>query len=547
MNKIEIWNDEKLTKSLASTIYKRLEVAGLDNVLYTFYNPLKVVILLIEFLTNLSKKVVYNRSTLLLIITKIYNLAKLLLSKVNDDKELNLILRDLDLEQRRVIYIIYENNLMELIGMPNVENVIDILWNGSILTDFDLLSIFSVSSNLFSSQKGMNYPRKENLYFARKSINDFQHHFTFQRVVWTYNCRIRLVLENSLMMLFLFLILVSIEVIHKTRILYLNKGMKDENDPLFSLFISEVKTTFWSFFVFHLIFVINLPIRLINCMYYAKKLLIRYKISIEDIADLSLSFLSLVTIIFFIRIEAFTLSQIDIWFKVLFCFFIVIIVMKYFFCFKIIKMFGPWMNALWVIYVACMKFMVIFTITVVCYAFLAHISMFDNPNGRFGSVVDALYYFVEVSGSQFSFSDYVSYKITFGPTFLISFIFLIDIIYMNLIISILSYNFETASRVGRVHFNHGLIGNIRKYEYDPIYGCLVIMPIYFSFINGIFLIASIFTDNTDKLKKLNKILCRNGYFPISVGIIVLLVCLNLILIPCWFYLLLFYFKFSFDL
>jgi len=459
-------------------------------------------------------------------------MAKLLLSKVNDDKELNLILRDSDLEQRRVIYIIYENNLWDLVAMPNVENVIDILWNGSILTDFDLLSIYSVSSNLFSSQKGLNYPKKENLYFARKSISDFQHHFTFQRAVWTYNCRIRLVLDNSLMLGFLFLTVIGIETMHQTRIFYFNQGMVDQNDPLFPIFISEVQQTFNNFMVLFLIYVINFPMRVMNCMYYAKKLLIRYKINNEDVLDIMLSLLSLITMIFFSNFQNFSLADIDIWMKSLFSCFIVLIVIKTFFCFKINRIFGPWMKALWVIFNAAIKFMLIFLITVICFASLAYISMFDNPNGRFVSLFSALYYFVEVAGAQFTFDDYQNYKVVFGPTFLISFIFISDIIYMNLIISILSYTFETASRVGIVHFNHGLIGSIRKYEYDADYGCLVVMPTYFSFLNIVFLIASVFTDNTEKLKKINKILCRIGYFPISITIVILLASLNLALIPC---------------
>lgn len=543
LNKIEIWSDEKLTKSIASTIYKRLENPGLENVLFTFYNPLKIVILLIEFLEKLSQKIVYNRSTLIMISKKIYSLAQLLISKLNDDKELNIVLRDTDLEQRRVIYIIYENNLWEIIGMQNVENVIDILWNGSILTEFDLLSIFSVSSNLFASYNGPNYPQKENLYFARNPISDFQHHFTFQRVVWTYNCRIRLFLDNFIMIFCFFLTVIGIEKMQLLRISFFNEMITDEKDPAFQRFIKEIFASFDNYMVFFIIYLINFPIRLASSLFYSKKLEIHYKINIEDIFDILLSVLSIITITFFMRLENFSLFEIDIWMKTIFCSFIVLIVIKTFFCLKIIRMFGPWLKALWVIFQVCMKFMIIFMITVLCFAFLGHISFFDHPNQRFKSVLISIYYLIEVSGSQFSLiDDYKSYKTVFGPLFLIIYIFVICIIYMNLVIAILSFNFEAASKVGRMHFNHSLIGSIRKFEYDPIYGCLVIMPIYLSFLNIIFLFFALFIQNAERLRKINKIFCRIGYFPISITTIIILVAINSVLIPCNFFDLLFWKK-----
>ena len=470
-----------------------------------------------------------------MISNKIYHLAQLIISRVNDDKELNLILRDTDLEQRRVIYIIYENNLWEIISMQNVENVIDILWNGSILSEFDLLSIYSVSSNLFSSQKGLNYPKKENLFFARNNITEFQHHFTFQRVVWTYNCRIRLSLDNIITIALLLLTIYSLENIHKLRIDFFNQTTNEPTDigknDLFVKFQIDAKILFQNYMIFFMIFLVNFPTKLFCTMYYSKKLLIHHHISPEDIMDLVISILSLIAIIVFNNLSDFSLSSLDLCLKLIFSAFIVTIVIKIFFCFRIFRMFGPWMKALWVIFEACMKFLLIFIITIITFAFLGHISLFDNPNNRFISIIDALYYLVEVSGSQFTLDDYKDYKTVFGPLYLTSYIFVIAIIYMNLIISILSYNFEAASKVGRTHFNHALIGSLRKFEYDPIYGCLVIMPIYLYFLDLAFLGLSLIFDS-EGLKKINKTLCRIGYFPISIIMVGFLISINLALIPC---------------
>lgn len=45
-------------------------------------------------------------------------------------------MRDFDIEGRRVIYIIYENKFEKFLEFDNSQDVIEIMWNGSINCDY---------------------------------------------------------------------------------------------------------------------------------------------------------------------------------------------------------------------------------------------------------------------------------------------------------------------------------------------------------------------------------------------------------------------------
>lgn len=68
------------------------------------------------------------------------------------------------------------------------------MWNGSIAPKTSLLKMFTVTQNLFFEELSdyiieMN-PNKNDIFMALNT-NFYSHHFSLQRVVWTYNCRIR--------------------------------------------------------------------------------------------------------------------------------------------------------------------------------------------------------------------------------------------------------------------------------------------------------------------------------------------------------------------
>ena len=115
-------------------------------------------------------------------------------------------------------------------------------------------------------------------------------------------------------------------------------------------------------------------------------------------------------------------------------------------------MLGPLIQALWFIVLECLRFIVIFIIVVILFGFLAHISFHNNATGRFNTLFLAILFLVEAMFGQFAFADFDSDSPTFGPIFLIIYLFIVAIVFTNLLVAILTFTFETASKKSRLHF-----------------------------------------------------------------------------------------------
>ncbi len=59
------------------------------------------------------------------------------------------LFKDTDLEQRKLIYIIYENNFKEIVQNQNTEDAIQSMWNGNVEAKTSLYNMFYVTQNLF--------------------------------------------------------------------------------------------------------------------------------------------------------------------------------------------------------------------------------------------------------------------------------------------------------------------------------------------------------------------------------------------------------------
>lgn len=71
---------------------------------------------------------------------------------------------------------------------------------------------------------------------------------------------------------------------------------------------------------------------------------------------------------------------------------------------------------------------------------------------------------------------------------------------MQLLVAVLTFTFEKASRSGRIHYNIGVIDYIRCLEYDSMSGSLVSLPIIGSFLNFIYIVVYLFSDTKPPMK-----------------------------------------------
>ena len=527
LKNVEMWNDPKLARTISERLMARLEENSFENLFFTFYNPLKILILIMEFLRIISDKLVYNKNSLIMTSNKFYNIAKSLITKINDEKELNFILRDKDLEERRVIYIIYENKLWDLIEMQNVENVIEVLWNGGIFSDYGFFSLYSISQNLSFSKDLQSLHTKENLFFFQNhNILDSQHHFPFQRVVWTYNCRIRYFSE-----IFVNVILLGLSVFGIIRINEFLIIETNDSDEIYDFLL--IKN--FNYFIFiSCIYLLNFPMTILNRIFYLKKMNIKYSLEYEELVDLSIAFISFFETLFFYQIYI-NRMEINYALSICFSFLLFFVILKFLFLLKNLKAFGPWMKSLVIVCIECAKFIIILALVVIYFGFLGHISLYGAPNKRFDTVNQCILYLVEVCFGQFTFQDYEEFKPLWGRIYLVGYLFIVAIIFWNICTSILTFAFEQASKTGRVRFYHELIGNIRKLEYDKAYGCLVCVPFYLSFINAVFIGFCLFSKNEEKIQKLNRLMCRIGYFPLFCIVIIIIVLLNIACLPIYYF------------
>ena len=318
---MQIWNDKKIPKLLSEEFLFLLCDTSLNNIFYSFYNPLKISILIIEYLTILSKKVFHHKNSILLTKNIYYKFSQNYVSEINDEKNFKRILRDSDLEGRRLIYIIYENDLWELIRNPLVEDVIgliyrkkkenknnnyllfiieinfkklhfkfffkDILWNGNIISNTSIFSLYSITQNVFLSKYNESCRNNQN-YFLPMNTRYLKHHFALQKVVWTHSCKIRHFLDQ------IFIILLIISNLANFFQIRNYKNNLNNMEKLIS-----IEKTFRTNIIFPLLFCINLPIRIASKFFYSHIQQINILIELEDLLDIFISLFAFTQIFLF--------------------------------------------------------------------------------------------------------------------------------------------------------------------------------------------------------------------------------------------------------
>lgn len=169
--------------------------------LFTFANPLKVCILIIEMINILINKTLFNKSALLTVRIVYINFCKLYIKKLQDETLLFELLRDADIEGRKLIYIIYENSLLEFFEIQNLQDVVEIMWNGNIICNNGVFSFFSITQNLARRRYNSNLQRIEKRFFVHNK--DFlSQNFILQKAVWRYDCWLKNLFDQVTIYLF---------------------------------------------------------------------------------------------------------------------------------------------------------------------------------------------------------------------------------------------------------------------------------------------------------------------------------------------------------
>ena len=119
MKRINLWKDKISTTRITDILEQRMQSQSQDYVhelffefMFSFYNPLKVSLLIIELLNQMINNTTSNKhrieNTKKLFVTFILRL----LDNITDESKLYNMLIDQDWEGRSVLYIIYENSFL---------------------------------------------------------------------------------------------------------------------------------------------------------------------------------------------------------------------------------------------------------------------------------------------------------------------------------------------------------------------------------------------------------------------------------------------------
>lgn len=501
-------------------------------------------------LSILISKTLFNRSALVNVRNLYYNFSQLYLKKFHDEKLLLEIMKDVDIEDRKLIYVIHENFLYELISFENLQNVIDILWNGNVICNNNIFSFFSITQNLFLSKYNSVLQRK-NKYFFVHNQEYLKHNYYIQKSVWKYNCRLKYFIDQMTIMIMGFLyFFYFIEIFEFKLQIYqnqLNNGydpydsntytnMTQEMLNYESKIIREMQIKFGKFVFINLFFAVNFQIKLICNYFYQKYKENILKFYYEDLITIIISLLLAANIIVLYELDNFKEPH-RVWIMSFIDFVSIgLMSIKIITCTDVSKIFGVLLKALYFILLDSLKFTIIYSLVVMVFAFLAHFLFFNMVDSPFQSLATSMFQLIQIMFNQYTFLDFEQKNVILGPIFYIIYIIFIPIFLFNVLVAILTQTFERSTKQGLFLYYQKLIDSIRKLEYNSKIGCLISIPIILNPVNLIFLFFYLFkgkgrNNPNPLLKKVNQIMMWIGHSFIMITALIVLVPLNLILMP----------------
>ncbi|EAR90559.2 transmembrane protein, putative (macronuclear) [Tetrahymena thermophila SB210] len=550
LKRIQLFSQRKKIQLLAETLIHRMEQGKEGQFIYTFYNPLKICLLVCELLTQIIENVVRDKSILIKAHSYYYKFAQIFCFYQNDHQLLMELLKDIDLEKRKTAYLMNESVGAIILSTQIVDDAIEAIYNGNIAPKTKLLEMFSITQNLFYQEKCeyekyINPASREKFVIFNSSYQN--HHYNYQRVVWTYNCKVRNYLDQLFTIILMIIIFANFFNIFSPQLDLQNLQSAHLSSSDFAAqekqIINNIKSIYYQFQIWlDIIVSANFILKPIFISFFKITQKIPYDIYTHEVYGFILGLLSLFQLSVIPNLEyiqepnRYSMLMI---FRILYMGFVFIQFMT---SLKSYKVTGPMITAMYQVVQECNKFSLIFIIINVGFVFTAYFSFYENTNGRFVSVVQTLLYLIEALFAQFQFSDFMEPSPVYASIFLLIFLLVGPVVFMQLLVAVLTYSFEKASRQGRIQYNVGVIHSVKYLEYDSQSGCLATLPCVGSFLNIFYIVPYLFVDKTtplreqsnDKLRTISKALVRLGYFPIYFCVMASGVIINLICSPLFY-------------
>ncbi|EWS75858.1 transmembrane protein, putative (macronuclear) [Tetrahymena thermophila SB210] len=532
IKKIQLWSQKDLINLMAHALSRRLEASKNDqNFLFSFQNPLKIIVLIIEILQITLQNEFFHKNILEKTRKKYTQFAEILIKNDIDEESIFSILVDWDLVGRKLLYIIYENSISELIATDKVQEVIDILWYGSTNNSLNQMNFCSIGQNLTGSTLQKQIADQNSKFIDYPFNREYQSEDFIARLsVWKKQIQFRNFIDQALniifMICFLAYFLQSFEI-YTEGFMPVNSDVQIVENTINKMQINMSKWIYVNIFVG-----INLPLNAIVDLIYHQEFEQSVSFDSGQIFDLLFALITNLYTIFVYTMHYYQYDSVQ-FFMILFLNILTVFCyLKFIFCLTATKSFGIIIQALGVIFKEVAKFFVPFVAIFIIFTFVGYILFNQIDSGRFESFVLSLYYLVEAMFGQFTFSAYQGQYSISGRIFMCLHMYSLNIILMNVLVAILAFNFEKINRQARtLHYQH-IISHVRQGNYIQKHGCLILVPILIEFtIIPYLIIKKFFHHESNFIKKCQNFYIYLSYSPVFAITLLFTITINLILLP----------------
>ncbi len=161
-------------------------------------NPIKILILIIEFLDAVT----FGHSQISIkcgtIRGELIQLIKCIQNEIEDDKHLELVVFDKDLDNRDVLSLILKLNLVELFENDNMEKIPSLIWNSHYVCDGNLVASTSSFVKLLAApmSRQVDYENVIRGEAAHRKVEKMRAH-RYQFEVWKHAIHLRYLMDSA--------------------------------------------------------------------------------------------------------------------------------------------------------------------------------------------------------------------------------------------------------------------------------------------------------------------------------------------------------------
>ncbi|EWS75857.1 transmembrane protein, putative (macronuclear) [Tetrahymena thermophila SB210] len=532
IRKIQLWSQKDLIHMMADTLHKRLDASHSDNnFLFTFINPIKTIVLIIEILITTIKKEFFHKHILEKTRKKYSSFAQKLITNALDEEQAFDIFLDWDLDGRKLLYIIYENSMDEFIASDKVQEVIDILWHGYSTTTTNFINFCSIGQNLTNPTLQIQAIMSQEQCIGYPFDTSYQSEDFFGRLsVWKNQIQFR----NSINQFFIIIFMILFLAYFLESFSIFTEGFMPikEDTNLIDATITKMQENMAKWILVNIFVGVNLPLNAVNNLNYLKKYEKNATFTPSQIFDIFFGILTIFYTLFIFTMHVLSYENSQLFMIYFLNILTVCCYIRFILCLTATRAFGIILQALGVIFIEVAKFFQPFLAIFILFTFVGFILFNPIENGQFQNFIESLYFLVEAMFGQFKFQDFQKqYPIT-GSVFMLVYMYSLNIILMNVLVAILAFNFEKTNRQARIlHYQH-IIYHIRQGNYIQKHGCLILIPILLQFLAIPYLIMKqIFNSNPQLIKKCDNFFIYLSYSPIFAVVIICTILFNLILLP----------------